>query len=185
MSKRTHISIIIDRKSIINTSVNHILPDKPGISRGINCQHHYRHRHHHLNHRQHHQHLLREDLTINANIVSHGPDQVDHCVLLRLGQGGGDENKRRNKPGSWSSLLSGRKSTSLPDKALPSCAIKEAPHLIAPRLGPGVGAMKRKVLGTTVHYRLAIAVIKNDLKLQKDSSAVIPEERLQDRNAFK
>ena len=53
------------------------------------------------------------------------------------------------------------------------------------RPGPGVGTMKRQVLGTTVHYRLAIAVIKNDLKLQKDSSAVIPEERLQDRNAFK
>ena len=29
LSKCTHISINIDRKSIINTSVNHILPDKP------------------------------------------------------------------------------------------------------------------------------------------------------------
>ena len=175
-----HIYLLILTRNQLSTllSFTSCRVNLPGISRDIDCQHYYQyhhhhHHHHHLNHRQHHQHLLREDLTSNANIVSHGPDQVNHCVLLRLGQGVDDENNRVESVAISQDLgvyFWWRKSISLPDKAPPSRAIKEAPHLIVTRPARGWGlAMKRQVLGTTAHYRLAIAVIKNDLKFQRDS----------------
>ena len=109
-----HIYLLILTGNQLSTllSITSCRINLPGISRGINCQHHYRHRHHHLNHRQHHQHLLREDLTSIANIALSvmGPTRSTIALCLppswsrswQREQRGGE---RRNKPGSWGLLL--------------------------------------------------------------------------------